>query len=152
MSFVVTSLYLLWWIQFNALKMLKTSTLFWSFEEDLASSSRERGFPSIRAEKSELASVDCLLIFSSTSGGIWIESITSLLASTDWRSCTTLGVSSYLGGISILPLCHILPDFTKYYQMFPERVGTGVAIIYLLYFPCAIVMAHFFLQKKYAKL
>lgn len=80
--------------------MLKTSAFFCVWEVDVRSS-MVRSFPSIRAENSELRSVDARLMFVSTSGGIVIVLITWRDASIDCKSSDILGVRVYLGGINI---------------------------------------------------
>ena len=71
-------------------------------------------FPSIRAEKSDDFRVDCLRILVSISGGIAIESITSLDASIDESNSEICGVRLYLGGINTNLYYQILPNLAKY--------------------------------------
>lgn len=105
-------------IQFKALRILKTSRFFWSWEDLAGRSSKVSGLPSILAEKSELLNVDCLLMFNSISGGICTESIICRLASIEAKNSEIFGVKKYFGGISTVTKCYqILPNITRYYRI-----------------------------------
>lgn len=81
------------------------------------------GFPSMRAEKSELLRVDFLLMFASTSFGSGTELIIWRLASIDWRCSVILGVSMYFGGISIFLIYYqILPNVARSCLMLQENL------------------------------